>query len=218
MKAHHEHEFEASLGLPENLPHNEFIIWQGHPDWKQLAVDAFHLRKILIYFALMIAFQLVHLLDNSTPTLDLLKQIGTSVFLASVALGLLACSAHLSSKATMYTLTNRRIVMRIGIVLSLTFNLPLKKIVSSDLLLFKNQTGNIALGISTSSPVGWLNLWPHVRAWRINNPQPTLRCVPQAEQVAQRVLQAWRKQCPNEQLMALGNDQSHGNPQSLVQA
>jgi len=80
MKAHHEHEFEAALGLPEKLPCNEYVIWQGQPDWKQLAVDAFHVRKILVYFSVMVALQLVHLLDSDTAAIDIAKQLGTSIF------------------------------------------------------------------------------------------------------------------------------------------
>lgn len=218
MKAHHEHEFEAALGLPEKLPRNEYVIWQGQPDWKQLAVDAFHVRKILVYFSVMVVLQLVHLLDNNTAAIDIVKQVGTSTFLASLALGLLAWSAYLSSQATIYTLTNRRIVMRIGIVLSLTFNLPLKKIVSCDLMALKNQTGNIAIGISSDSPIGWLNLWPHVRAWRINAPQPTLRCVAQAERIGQLILQAWRQESPSEQLVSVSNVSHDSRTQTLSHA
>ena len=218
MKAHHEHEFEAALGLHEQLPRNEYVIWQGQPDWKQLAVDAFHVRKITFYFAFMVFLQCVHLVDTDTAWLDMAKQLGTSICLASIALGLLTWSAYLSSKATIYTLTNKRIVMRIGIVLSLTFNVPLRKIVASDLLILKNQVGNIALGISSDSPIGWLNLWPHVRAWRINAPQPTLRCVPQAERVGQFILQAWRKESPQEQLVSVQESPSASSAQTLSHA
>ena len=49
----HEHEFEAAPGLPELLPEGEHIVWQAAPDWKQLAIHAFHVRKIAIYFSLM---------------------------------------------------------------------------------------------------------------------------------------------------------------------
>lgn len=218
MKAHHEHEFEAALGLPEQLPRNEYVIWQGQPDWKQLAVDAFHVRKITAYFAFMVFLQCVHLVDANTAWLDMAKQLGTSICLALIALGLLTWSAYLSSKATIYTLTNKRVVMRIGIVLSLTFNVPLKKIVASDLLILKNHVGNIALGISTDSPIGWLNLWPHVRAWRINSPQPTLRCIPQAEGVGQFILQAWRKESPQEQLVSVHATSAAGSAQTLSHA
>lgn len=218
MKAHHEHEFEAALGLPEDLPRNEYIVWQGRPDWRQLAIEAFHLRKLAIYFAIMVFFQGVHLLDGDATGIVMLKQLGTSIGLATLALGLLTWSAYWSAQATMYTLTNKRIIMRIGIVLSLTFNLPLKKITSCDLQLAKKQTGNIALGIASESPIGWLNLWPHVRPWRVSSPQPTLRCVPQAADLAQRILQTWRQVNPTEQLLSAQTEATHGNSQAWGQA
>jgi hypothetical protein len=218
MKAHHEHEFEAALGLPEALPRNEYIVWQGRPDWRQLAIEAFHVRKIAIYFAVMVLLQLVHLMDNNTALPEMFKSLATSVTLATIALSLLTWGAYLSANGTMYTLTNKRIIMRIGIVLSLTFNLPLKKITACDLQLQKNQTGNLALGIASESPIGWLNLWPHVRAWRVASPQPSLRCVPQAQALAQLILQTWRQENPNEQLLTAAADQHPINTPALGQA
>ena len=217
MKAHHEHEFEAALGLPEDLPRNEYIVWQGRPEWRQLAIEAFHVRKIAIYFAVMVVWQWVSLLESNAAGMDMLKQLGTSIGLALLALAVLSWSAYWSAQATMYTLTNKRIIMRIGIVLSLTFNLPLKKITACDLQLLSKQTGNIALGIATDSPIGWLNLWPHVRAWRVASPQPTLRCVPQAESLAKKVLQTWRQENPTEQLLSVNTETRHNN-QVLGQA
>ena len=218
MKAHHEHEFEAALGLPEALPRNEYIVWQGRPDWRQLAIEAFHVRKIAIYFAAMVLLQLVHLMDNNTALPEMFKSLATSVTLAAIALSLLTWGAYLSANGTMYTLTNKRIIMRIGIVLSLTFNLPLKKITACDLQLQKNQTGNLALGIASESPIGWLNLWPHVRAWRVASPQPSLRCVPQAQALAQLILQTWRQENPNEQLLSAAAEQHPINTPALGQA
>ena len=62
-----EYEFEAAPGLPEKLPEGEHIIWQGAPDWKQLALQAFHVRIVSIYFALMLAIQLFNAWDSGQP-------------------------------------------------------------------------------------------------------------------------------------------------------
>ena len=59
MKPHHEHEFEAAPGLPEPLPRGERLLWQGRPDWRQLALHAFHVRKLAFYFAFMLLVQLL---------------------------------------------------------------------------------------------------------------------------------------------------------------
>ena len=93
MKAHHEHEFEAALGLPEDLPVNEFIVWQGRPEWRQLAIEAFHVRKIAMYFAIMVLWQWVSLMESNTAGMDMLKQLGTSIGLALLALAAFARAA-----------------------------------------------------------------------------------------------------------------------------
>ena len=71
MRATHEHEWEAEPGLPEALPADEHILWQGRPDWAALAVHAFHVRKVALYFALMMVWQIIdHHADGVHRNLD----------------------------------------------------------------------------------------------------------------------------------------------------
>ena len=189
MKAHHEHEFEAAPGLPEPLPRGERLIWQGSPDWVQLAIHAFHVRKLAIYFSAMGVLQWLYLLGE--PQAALLKPLLTSAVMASLALLLLGTTAWFAARTTLYTLTDRRIVMRIGVVLTLTLNLPLKQIAGAA---FKPQAGghgDIALALAGKDRIAYLNLWPHARAWQLKNPQPSLRCLPGAAAVGERIQQAW---------------------------
>ena len=44
----HEYEFEPQFGLPERLPSDEFIVWQGSPDVAALAYSAFHFKKLAL--------------------------------------------------------------------------------------------------------------------------------------------------------------------------
>jgi hypothetical protein len=193
----HEHEFEAAPGLPELLPEGEHIVWQAAPDWKQLAIHAFHVRKIAIYFSLMWLLQLAHFLDQGEATAYIVKQCGTSLVLAVVALGLLSISAYYAAQTALYTLTNRRVVMRIGIVLSLTFNVPLRRIVAADLGRINDDSGDIALQLNSADRIAWLHLWPHARAWHVKQPQPTMRCLPDAEKLAHALAQAWQAENPH---------------------
>ena len=126
MKATHEHEWEAAPGLPSALPSGERVVWQGGPDWKRLAIHAFHVRKVALYFALMLAVQAINL-TAPEGQMDW-KPLVVAGSLYALALGLLLGTAWFSARSTLYTLTNKRVVMRIGIVLTLTFNLPFKRI------------------------------------------------------------------------------------------
>lgn len=199
MNPHHEHEFEAAPGLPEPLPRGERLIWQGSPDWVQLAIHAFHVRQLAIYFGAMGVLQWLYLLGE--PQAALLKPLLTSAVMASLALALLATTAWFAARTTLYTLTDRRIVMRIGVVLTLTLNLPLRQIAGAA---FKPQSGghgDIALSLAGKDRIAYLNLWPHARAWQLKNPQPSLRCLPGAAAVGERIQQAWLAANPQAQAL-----------------
>jgi len=131
VKATHEHEWEAAPGLPSALPAGERVVWQGAPDWRSLAVHAFHVRKVALYFALMLAVQAINL-TAPEGQVDW-KPLVVAGSLYALALALLLSTAWMSARSTLYTLTNKRVVMRIGIVLTLTFNLPFKRIAGASL-------------------------------------------------------------------------------------
>ncbi|MBT9486737.1 MAG: PH domain-containing protein [Rubrivivax sp.] len=187
----HEHELEPQRGLPELLPRDEQILWQGSPDWRAMALRAFHLRKVAVYFALMLALRGSVALADGATALDALIKVLWLLPLAALGLGLLALIAWLSARGTVYTLTSKRVVMRIGIVLTVTYNLPLKRIAAADVALMASGHGDIALALAPGDRIAWLQLWPHARPWRLARPEPALRAVPHAAQVALRLTTAW---------------------------
>jgi hypothetical protein len=187
----HEHEFEAAYGLPEPLPKGENILWQGAPDLKDLAVRVFHMKKIAVYFAVLMAVRGSYLYSSGFDNLTILAGILLVAALGLTAMGALALLAWLTARTTAYTLTDQRVVMRIGIVLTLTFNLPLKRIQNAGLLLTGKGFGDIPLAISGGDRIGYINLWPHARPWRLANPEPMLRCIPEAQAFANQLQQAW---------------------------
>lgn len=209
MNAHHEHEFEAAPGLPEPLPRGERMLWQGSPNWVQLAIHAFHVRKLAIYFAAMLAVQALYLLGD--PQSALLRPLLISASMACLALGLLTLTAWFSARTTLYTLTDRRVVMRVGIVLTLTFNLPLKQIAGASIKPHASGMGDIALALKGEDRIAWLNLWPHARPWQLKRPEPSLRCLPDAAAVAERLQTAWQRVNPAEQVVV-----GAGSPAAIV--
>lgn len=191
----HEHEFEPQHGLPEALPANERVLWQGSPDWRMLARRAFHSRGLMLYFALLVLWQTVHLASSGGSGLDMAKSMAWTLGLSGTALGLVLTLAWLSARTTVYTLTDKRIVLRVGIVLTMTFNLPLQCIASAGLRLDKGAargTGDIPLALVGRVRIPYLQLWPHARPWQVSQPHPMLRSVPDAMAVAAQVSAAWQ--------------------------
>jgi hypothetical protein len=45
--------------------------------------------------------------------------------------------------------------------------------------------------LPASDHIGYLNLWPHARPWRMKHPEPMLRSVPDAAAVARLLVEAW---------------------------
>jgi hypothetical protein len=190
----HEHEIEPQYGLPEELPSAEKILWQGSPDWKAMARYAFHVRKLIVYFAVIIAIRMFVVLTDGLGIQAAFVSALWLTLLASAAIGTLAVIAYFSAKTSVYTITNRRIVMRVGIVLTLTFNLPFKRIASADLRRQAKGTGDIPVVLMGNDKIAYVHLWPHVRPWRFVKPEPMMRCVPNAQHVAAILSNAWAAQ------------------------
>ena len=187
----HEYEFEPQFGLPERLPNDERILWQGSPDVATLAKSAFHLRKLVAYFCILVvvgAYSAVAAGAGALETLIALKWLAPLTVAGLLTVWFLA---WLTASTTVYTLTNQRIVMRLGVVLTVTFNLPLSKIASADLRNLSGGHGDITLALKGEDRIAWIHLWPSVRPWRITKPEPTLRAVADARNLANELSAAW---------------------------
>ncbi len=177
-------------GLPEPLPSDERVLWEGGPDWRDLAIRVFHARKVAIYFVALLAWRIVANVSDGAPLGQALVGSIALALLGMLAVGLLCLIAWCTARTALYTITNERVVMRIGIVLTVTFNLPFKAIDSAGLMRWRNGSGDIPLTLTGSDRIAYLNLWPHARPWQVKRPQPMLRSIPEVERVAGILSQA----------------------------
>jgi hypothetical protein len=193
VKAHHhghEHELEPEYGLPEALPEQERIVWQGSPSATALFQRVFHARGLVVYFSLLIGLRVALAYQPDQGWGVALREASWMIPVAAVAVMVFGIVAWLMAKTTVYTITTRRVVMRIGIVLNVTFNLPFKRIASADLRLGSAGVGDIALTLVPEDKIAFLHLWPHAKPWTLAHPVPMMRCLPAAEQVGRLLHQA----------------------------
>ncbi len=179
-----EHEFEPVRGLPAPLPPGESMLWQGSPRAASFARRLFHLVPLSAYFALLVAWSGGTAWMAGKPPADVAMAFLFPAALAGVALGLLALLATLMARTTVYTITDRRIVLRIGVVLSITFNVPFRSVACAGLRVHADGTGDLPIALAGEERIAYLHLWPHARPWRFARPEPMLRAVPEAERVA----------------------------------
>jgi hypothetical protein len=162
-------------GLPAPLPAGETIVWQGRPNVGRMLEDVFHARTVGIYFLILSAVgAAMGSLTGAILTLGA----------GALCIGVLALLARASARTSVYTLTDRRLVLRVGMALPMHFNLPLKQIASADLRKGPGGNGDISLRLAGRGRIAWALLWPHVRPWRLRHPEPMLRALPDAEHVA----------------------------------
>lgn len=180
-----EYDFEPVRGLPERLPPGEEVLWQGQPRWGALAQRAFHVRKIAIYFVVLEVLAIAVDWSDGLSMASVLSGLTWMLLLAGISIGALALLAWAMARATIYTITNRRIVMRIGVALPMMMNLPFKQIRSADLRVYEDGTGDIPLLLAQSAKPSYMIFWPHVRPWHFSPTQPMLRTIPEAAKVAE---------------------------------
>jgi hypothetical protein len=182
--SHDDFQFEPVRGLPEELPVDEYILWQGSPDPKALAREAWGIRWVLGYFILLAVWRI----GVSSTEVSLTQSMAHGipfVIIGALASLIIYGIAYTQAKSTVYTLTNKRVGMRIGAALSMTLNLPYTWIGAAKLDTKPNGTGTLAFELIGETRLSYLMTWPHVRPWHVNKTQPALRCIPVAATVAE---------------------------------
>lgn len=174
-------------GLPEALPAGERILWRGRPDAIGLAFAAFRIGWVAAWFGALALWQAAEALVSGAGLLAALAATAVPLGLGALAIGLLGLIARAAARTTIYTVTDRRIVMRIGVALPLTLNVPFALIAGASVKPRSGGRGDIAFSLVPGERIGWAVLWPHTRAWRFARPEPTLRAVPGAEALAVRI-------------------------------
>jgi len=184
------HEFEPIPGLPEELPDGEEILWQGKPAWWSLAKRALHVRKVAAYFLIVGTWFAADALIQGEGVVAAGGYALNQLLIGAVAVGLLMALARWMATTALYTITNRRVVMRIGAALPTTVNLPFDRIEAAHLAEHRDGSSDVSLRLDEGEKIRFLLFWPHVRPWRLSPPEPTLRVIPDGDEAARILAEA----------------------------
>jgi len=174
-----------SAGVPPGpvgvrLEPGERILWQGRPLASALRRHLLKGRWLAAYFALLLGWKLA--LIVALRGLRPQEVFDTGVLLAQGAalVGILAYLAWALARSTTYTVTTLRIVIRHGIALQGTVDIPMRALRSVAVRIHPDGTGDVALTVRDGAGVGLSKLWPHVRGLNLSAPVPMLRGLPDA--------------------------------------
>ncbi len=189
---------EPIEGLPEALPEGEDVLWRGKPGALTFAIHALHIRLVAAYFAVMAGWRMAAHAAQGGDATAIMGVALSSLTALALAMGLLCLLAWLMSRATVYTITNRRVVLRYGVAIRKYVNLPFPKLAAVSLKRHGQGAGDIALEIEAPGRVGYLHLWPHVRPFRFSNAQPMLRAIPDVDAAADTLCKAMTAHAPTQ--------------------
>jgi len=180
---HDDFNFEPVRGLPEALPADEHILWQGAPDPLRLAIEAWKMHWIVGYFAVLAVWRV----GISSITVPLSTAFGHAVpfvICAALACAVIYIIATVQARSTVYTLTTKRAAMRIGAALTMTLNLPYVCIGNAAVQARKSGSGTLSFELMDETRISYLMTWPHTRPWHISTAQPSFRCIADVQTVA----------------------------------
>jgi len=183
--SHDDFEFEPIPGLPAMLPAGEDLLWQGSPNWKALAIRAYHVRKVGLYFLALIAWRIGIGINGGHDLESIALSCALLVALGATAMGVLSLLAYWTSRAAVYSITSRRVLLRHGIAVPLTLNVPFTAVESAAVKMYPDGTGDIALTVARDQRVGYLITWPHLRSGQFARPCPSFRAVADAGRAAE---------------------------------
>jgi hypothetical protein len=164
-------------------------LWQGRPNWFRLTVESLNLWWVVAYFAVLTVWRFITVIDILSFERAIIMTLPIVIMTLIVFL-LLMLVGFIQARATVYTITNRRVAMRIGAALTVTLNIPYTQIENAAVSVGKADCGNIALETKGASKFSYLVLWPHIRSWKLSKPEPTLRAIPDVQSVAQILAKA----------------------------
>jgi hypothetical protein len=182
--------FEPIPGLPERPPEGEDILWQGAPDVRSLVVEAMRLKTAAVLVALMLAWRIGAGVHDKLPVGTIVTNALWTLVFGLCALSALVVFGWLIARGTVYTLTTRRLVVRHGVAMPMSINVPFSQIDGAAIAHGPRGTGTIALATAPTARASFLALWPHVRPFHVRRPQPALRCIADVDAVAKRLAAA----------------------------
>jgi hypothetical protein len=166
---------------PDRLPEGERLLWQGAPSARALMKRAFHLPALCGYFGVLLVMSAISQAQSGASAHLVAQAVLQRAGLALVPVALIALYAWGIERSTLYSITNKRVVISFGLVVPVTFNIPFSRIEGAGLRLYPSGAGDIPLRLLAGETLSYFIMWPHARPWRMAHTEPMLRCVAGAE-------------------------------------
>ncbi len=180
-------DFEPVPGLPENLPSGETVLWSGAPQAWRFGHQIFHTRLIAAFFMVIAVSSIFSGLNHGVGAARIAVTFVTLLALGGMVIGFAMVMGWLVAINTIYTITHQRLVIRHGVTLPMSINVPFTKVATAAAKIRADGSGDVSLALLDGNRLSLFAIWPHNRPWSWQGAAPAIRCVSDAEEVS-RVL------------------------------
>ena len=198
--------------LPGPLPDGEHVLWQRSPLWQPFGRRVFHTYKIALYFVIILAWVAIAAALGGGLG-DAWRSLLWTLPPALGVVLLLGFFAWAYSRNTVYTITNKRVIIQSGLAFTTAINLPFSKLYSADMKTFSDGSGDIELSMS-GPRILYSMIWPNNRLFAIKRPRPVLWALPEPRQAADILGQA----LASDERQQQAGQQGNGQPTDLPRA
>jgi hypothetical protein len=188
---------EPIRGLPQLLPEGERILWQDRADGRTLAIHAFHIRTVTLYLGLAVLVRGAVDASAGRPLAEIAGNGAVTALLTGIAVAVLSVMAFFMAKRSLFTLTNKRLVIRHGVALKKYINIPFADVTAAKVRRHPDGTGDIALDTAKGRSVPYYHLWPFARPMRFTRTVPVLRALPDVDVAARKLTAAMTDAAPD---------------------
>jgi len=177
-------DFEPVEGLPEVLPDGETVLWRGSPEKWRIGHRALHSGVVFGVFAILAVSSLFSSLTAEATAFQKGMQFLSILLAGGAYVGLAAMMGWLIAINTVYTITDKRLVIRHGITMPMAINVPFAKVANAQLKVGADGVGDVAVSLLDGNHVSLFAIWPHNRPWSWQGAAPAMKCIAEADKVA----------------------------------
>lgn len=182
---HDDFDFEPITGLPSKLPEDETILWSGTPQKWTLGHRIFSTRWIALAFVVLAISSVFSGIDHGVGAGRIALTFATLLFVGVAIIGFAMVFGWLIAINTVYTITDKRLVVRHGVTMPMSINVPFAKVANAGVKLYPDGSGDLSLALLDGNRVSIYAIWPHNRPWSWQGATPAMRSVPDASRVSQ---------------------------------
>ena len=177
--------------VAHRLPPGERLLWTGQPESRLVARHVFGRKWLIAYLVGMLAWWVARAMGPAPEFAPLFLSL---LVLCGIPVLVFETFAVAVARTSRYAITDKRLVLKLGVVFPMTLNIPYRLLASAAIKRFADGSGQIACPLVEGQRIPYIALWPHCRPFRLNQPVPMLIGLEHPEHVAALLQEAALRQ------------------------